>query len=175
MRKLMMAAIGLMMATVSVNAQYLNESETPFEEGKFYVNASASSASLAYSKSTDFKLGLNAKAGYLFMDNLMALGVVEFSGQNNFDILTTQIGAGARYYFENCGVFLGLLAKYAHVKNKVSDSSVSFSDFRPEIHAGYCFFLGKHVTLDPEVYFEHSFKDSDYSGFGLRVGIGIFF
>ena len=170
-----MAAIGLMMATVSVNAQYLNESETPFEEGKFYVNASASSASLAYSKSTDFKLGLNAKAGYLFMDNLMALGVVEFSGQNNFDILTTQIGAGARYYFENCGVFLGLLAKYAHVKNKVSDSSVSFSDFRPEIHAGYCFFLGKHVTLDPEVYFEHSFKDSDYSGFGLRVGIGIFF
>ena len=62
----MMAAIGLMMATVSVNAQYLNESETPFEEGKFYVNASASSASLAYSKSTDFKLGLNAKAGYLY-------------------------------------------------------------------------------------------------------------
>ena len=174
MKKMMMAAIGLMMA-MSANAQYLNESETPFSEGKFYVNASASSASLAYSKSTDFKLGLNAKAGYLFMDNLMALGVVEFSGQNNFDILTTQIGAGARYYFENCGVFLGLLAKYAHVKNKVSDSSVSFSDFRPEIHAGYCFFLGKHVTLDPEVYFEHSFKDSDYSGFGLRVGIGIFF
>ena len=170
-----MAAIGLMMVTVSVNAQYLNEPGTPFEEGKFYVNASASSASLAYSKSTDFKLGLNAKAGYLFMDNLMALGVVEFSGQNNFDILTTQIGAGARYYFENCGVFLGLLAKYAHVKNKVSDSSVSFSDFRPEIHAGYCFFLGKHVTLDPEVYFEQSFKDSDYSGFGLRIGIGIFF
>ena len=171
MRKLMMAAIGLMMVTVSVNAQYLNESGTPFEEGKFYVNASASSASLAYSKSTDFKLGLNAKAGYLFMDNLMALGVVEFSGQNNFDVLTTQIGAGARYYFENCGVFLGVLAKYAHVKANES----SFSDFRPEIHAGDCFFLGQHVTLDPEVYYEHSFKDSDYSGFGLRIGIGIFF
>ena len=174
MRKILISMVALM-ATLSVNAQYLNDSETPFSEGKFYVSASASSASFAYSKSTDFKIGLNAKAGYLFMDNLMALGVVEFSGQNNFDILTTQIGAGARYYFENCGVFLGLLAKYAHVKNKVSDSSVSFSDFRPEIHAGYCFFLGKHVTLDPEVYFEHSFKDSDYSGFGLRVGIGIFF
>ena len=170
MKKLMMAAIGLMMA-MSVNAQYLNDSETPFTEGKFYVSASASSASFAYSKSTDFKLGLNAKAGYLFMDNLMVLGVVEFSGQNNFDILTTQIGAGARYYFENCGIYLGAIAKYAHVKS----SDVSFSDFRPEIHAGYCFFLGQHVTLDPEVYYEHSFKDSDYSGFGLRIGIGIFF
>ena len=165
-----MAAVGLMMA-MSVNAQYMNDSETPFSEGKFYVSASASSASFAYSKSTDFKLGLNAKAGYLFMGNLMALGVVEFSGQNNFDILTTQIGAGARYYFENCGIYLGAIAKYAHVKS----SGTSFSDFRPEIHAGYCFFLGEHITLDPEVYYEHSFKDSDYSGFGLRIGIGVYF
>ena len=170
MKKLMMAAIGLMMA-MSVNAQYLNDSETPFTEGKFYVSASASSASFAYSKSTDFKLGLNAKAGYLFMDNLMVLGVVEFSGQNNFDILTTQIGAGARYYFENCGIYLGAIAKYAHVKS----FETNFSDFRPEIHAGYCFFLGRHVTLEPEAYYEHSFKDSDYSGFGLRIGIGVYF
>ena len=170
MKKLMMAAIGLMMA-MSVNAQYLNDSETPFTEGKFYVSASASSASFAYSKSTDFKLGLNAKAGYLFMDNLMVLGVVEFSGQNNFDILTTQIGAGARYYFENCGIYLGAIAKYAHVKS----FETNFSDFRPELHAGYCFFLGRHVTLEPEAYYEHSFKDSDYSGFGLRIGIGVYF
>ena len=165
-----MAAIGLMMA-MSVNAQYLDDSETPFTEGKFYVSASASSASFAYSKSTDFKLGLNAKAGYLFMDNLMVLGVVEFSGQNNFDILTTQIGAGARYYFENCGIYLGAIAKYAHVKS----FETNFSDFRPELHAGYCFFLGSHVTLEPEAYYEHSFKDSDYSGFGLRIGIGVYF
>ena len=170
MRKILISMVALM-ATLSVNAQYLNDSETPFSEGKFYVSASASSASFAYSKSTDFKLGLNAKAGYLFMDNLMALGVVEFNGQNNFDILTTQIGVGARYYFEKCGVFLGAVAKYAHVKAYES----SFSDFRPESHAGYCFFLGRHITLDPEVYYEHSFKDSDYTGFGLRIGIGVFF
>jgi opacity protein-like surface antigen len=171
MKKLMMAAIGLMMATVSVNAQYLNESDTPFTEGKFYVSASASSASFSYSKNTDFKLGLNARAGYLFLDNVMALGVFEFVGQNNFDILTTQIGAGARYYFESCGIYLGAIAKYAHVKS----SDVSFSDFRPEIHAGYCFFLGEHLTLDPEVYYEHSFKDSDYSGLGVRIGLGVYF
>ena len=169
MKKLMMAAIGLMMA-VGAHAQYLNDSQTPFYQGKFYVGASASSASLAYSKSKDFALGLNAKAGYLFMDNVMALGVVEFSSQNNFDEITMQIGAGARYYFENNGIYLGVIAKYAHVK-----AGESVSDFRPEAHAGYCFFLGRHVTVEPEVYYEHSFKDSDYSGFGARIGIGIYF
>ena len=170
MKKLMMAAIGLMMA-MSVNAQYLNESETPFAEGKFYVSASASSASLAYSKSTDFALGINAKAGYLFMDNLMALGVVEFNSQKNFDVITMELGAGVRYYFESNGIYLGALAKYAHTKEIGS----SFSDFRPEAHVGYCFFLGRHITLEPEAYYEHSFKDSDYSGFGLRIGIGVYF
>ena len=136
-----------------------------------YVSASASSTSLSYSKSTDFSLGINGKVGYLFMNNLMALGVAEFNSQKNFDVITMELGAGARYYFERTGIFLGALAKYAHTKGDGS----SFSDFRPELHAGYCFFLGHHVTLDPEIYYEHSFKDSDYSGFGLRLGIGIYF
>ena len=170
MRKILISMVALM-ATMSANAQYLNESETPFTEGKFYVSASASSTSLSYSKSTDFSLGINGKVGYLFMDNLMALGVAEFNSKNNFDVITMELGAGARYYFERTGIFLGALAKYSHTKGDGS----SFSDFRPELHAGYCFFLGHHVTLDPEIYYEHSFKDSDYSGFGLRIGIGIYF
>ena len=50
MRKLMMAAIGLMMA-MSANAQkVLNESTTPFEESKFYIGASLSGLTLNYSK-----------------------------------------------------------------------------------------------------------------------------
>ena len=140
MKKLMMAAIGLMMA-MSANAQYLNDPTTPFYEGKLYVSASASSASLAYSKSTDFALGLNTKAGYLFMDNVMALGVVELNSQNNFDTLTMELGGGVRYYFEQNGIYLSAIAKYAHVK----DGDYSFSDFRPEANVGYCFFLGRHV------------------------------
>ena len=170
MKKMMMAAIGLMMA-MSANAQYLNDPTTPFYEGKLYVSASASSASLAYSKSTDFALGLNTKAGYLFMDNVMALGVVELNSQNNFDMLTMELGGGVRYYFEQNGIYLSAIAKYAHVKN----GDYSFSDFRPEANVGYCFFLGRHVTVEPEAYYEHSFKDSDYSGFGLRLGLGIYF
>ena len=170
MKKLMMAAIGLMMA-VSANAQYLNDPETPFYQGKFYLNAACSSTTLAYSKSTDFQLGINAKVGYFLIDNVMAVGVAGFNSVNNGDNRTFELGAGARYYFDTVGIYVGAIAKYAH--QKVYEFSID--DFRPEINAGYAFFLNRNITLEPEAYYEHSFKDSDYSGFGLRLGLSIYF
>ena len=167
MRKLMMAAIGLMMAT-SVNAQkVLNESTTPFEESKFYIGASLSGLTLNYSKASDWSLGLSAKAGYLFLDNWMVLGVIDYQNYSSGTVTSTNIGAGARYYFERNGVFLGLTAKYAH--------STGVDEFKPEINVGYAFFLGHYVTLEPELYYEQSFMNSRYSQFGLRLGFGVYF
>ena len=171
MKKLMMTFAALLMA-VSVNAQkYLNDSGTPFEQNKMYVAASVSSASLSYSKSTDFSIGIGGKVGYFFIDNLMGLGEVSFMSLKSGDQSNVELGAGARYYFDQVGIFVGALAKYAHMK--AYDTTVN--DFQPEIHAGYAFFFGRHVTIEPEAYYKHSFKDSDYSGFGLRVGVGIYF
>ena len=162
MKKLMMAAIGLMMAT-SVNAQkILNESTTPFEESKFYIGASLSGLTLNYSKASDWSFGLSAKAGYLFLDNWMALGVFDYQNYSSGTVTSTNIGAGARYYFD-----LGLTAKYAH--------STGVDEFKPEINVGYAFFLGHYVTLEPELYYEQSFRDGKYSQFGLRLGFGVYF
>ena len=167
MRKLMMAAIGLMMAT-SVNAQkVLNESTTPFEESKFYIGASLSGLTLNYSKASDWSLGLSAKAGYLFLDNWMVLGVIDYQNYSSGTVTSTNIGAGARYYFERNGVYVGLTAKYAH--------ATGADEFKPEINVGYAFFLGHYVTLEPELYYEQSFKNSRYSQFGLRLGFGVYF
>jgi hypothetical protein len=170
MKKLMMTFAALMMAA-SMNAQYLNDSGTPFEQDKMYVAASMSAASLSYSKSTDFNIGISGRVGYFFIDNLMGLGDVSFLSQNNGDYKSFEIGAGARYYFDKVGIFLGAMAKYAH--QTALGSKVN--DFQPEIQAGYAFFLGRHVTIEPELYYKHSFKDSDYSSFGLRVGAGFYF
>ena len=101
----------------------------------------------------------------------MAVGVVGFNSVNNGDNRTFELGAGARYYFDTVGIYVGAIAKYAH--QKVYEFSID--DFRPEINAGYAFFLNRNITLEPEVYYEHSFKDSDYSGFGLRLGLSIYF
>lgn len=161
-----MAAIGLMMA-VGASAQYLNDPTTPFYQGKFYVGASASNFGLKYNKAQDFSLGIAAKAGYLFLDNWMVLGMLDYQNIANGSTTSTNIGAGARYYFEQNGIYAGIVAKYAH--------STGNDDFVPEVHVGYCYFLGRHVTLEPEVYFEYSFNDSDYSTFGLRLGFGYYF
>ena len=85
MKKLIMTFAALVMA-VNMNAQrYLNDPDTPFEQGKMYVAASVTAASLTYTKSTDFNIGIGGKVGYLFIDNLMGLGVVDFQSQNNGD------------------------------------------------------------------------------------------
>ena len=162
-----MAAIGLMMA-MSVSAQkILNESTTPFEESKFYIGASLTGLNLNYHKDNDWSLGLSAKAGYLFLDNWMVLGVLDYQNNGCGDYVTTQIGAGVRYYFERNGIFVGLTPKYAH--------STGYDDFMPEVNVGYAFFLGHYATLEPELYYEQSFKSSSHSGFGLRLGFGVYF
>ena len=163
-----MAAIGLMMAT-SVNAQkVLNESTTPFEESKFYVGASLSGLTLNYSKASDWSFGLSAKAGYLFLDNWMVLGVFDYQNNGSGEYVTTQIGAGVRYYFERNGIFVGLTPKYSH--------QPGIAEFKPEINVGYAFFLNRTVTIEPEVYYNQSLQShSDYSGFGLRLGLSYYF
>ena len=73
MKKFIMAAIGLMMA-VSVSAQNRVVSSTPFYAGKWMVGASATGFDLSYHKGEKWRVGLEAKAGYLFVDNWMITG-----------------------------------------------------------------------------------------------------
>ena len=77
MKKCLMAAIGLMMA-MSVNAQYLNDSKTPFTQGKTYVGASLSSTDLSYNGLSKGHLGINGKVGYFFADNLLGTAQVAY-------------------------------------------------------------------------------------------------
>ena len=40
---------------------------------------------------------------------------------------------------------------------------------------GYAFFLSRHITIEPEIYYELSTKCSDYSGVGLKLGFALYF
>ena len=160
-----MAAIGLMMA-IGANAQYLNDSEKVFTQDKWYVGASLSGIDLSYHKGSDWKLDVNAKGGYLIADDWMITGQLGYQAQEG-NSSAVVLGAGLRYYFESCGLYAGAMAKYAHANHT--------SDFRPEINVGYAYFLTGKLTIEPELYYEHSTKDSDNSGFGLRIGFGLYF
>lgn len=141
-------------------------SHAQFEQGKAYVGASLSSFDLSYSGLTKGCIGVQGKVGYLLVDNLMALGQLSYEKQQDVPSVLT-VGAGGRYYIEQNGLFLGASALYKHID--------SYDDFMPSVQVGYSFFVSRTVTIEPELYYEQSFKNhSDYSKFGLRIGIGVY-
>ena len=79
---------------VSVNAQkYLNDSGTPFAQDKWYIGASTSSLDINWHKSSNWTLNLDAKAGYLFIDNWMITGKLGYTKQTDIPAYFT-VGAG---------------------------------------------------------------------------------
>ena len=76
-------------------------------------------------------------------------------------------GIGARYYIIQNGVYLGAGCNYVHHSG--------YDDFMPTVQVGYAFFLSQTVTVEPEIYYNQSFKNhKDYSTIGLRIGFGIY-
>ena len=90
-------------------------------------------------------------------------------GYNNstYGRSSVNVGAGLRYYIEQNGIYVGAGAKFAHTDG--------IDDLLPEANVGYAFFLSRHITIEPEIYYELSTKCSDYSGLGLKVGFALYF
>ena len=156
MKKIALIAVALLMS-IAANAQ--------FEEGKGYIGASLSGLDIS-NQTKEFHLGLNARLGYMFQDNLMALGEI---GLDHWDKSPDAlvVGAGARYYIVQNGLYLGAGLKFKHGND-------SYNDLLPSFQLGYAFFLSRTVTLEPELYFDISTKKFDYTCYGLRVGIGVY-
>lgn len=155
MKRIAFIVVALVMS-VAANAQ--------FEQGKGYIGASLSGIDVS-NQTKEFHLGLNAQLGYMFQDNLMALGTF---GWDHWDKSGDKfvLGAGARYYMVQNGLYLGGSLKYKHAEG--------YDDLLPGVQLGYAFFLGRTVTIEPEFYFDMSTKKFDYTCYGLRVGLGIY-
>jgi hypothetical protein len=137
-----------------------------FEADKFYIGASLSSFDLSYNGLTKGNIGMQAKGGYFVSDNLMALAQLSYQKQEDVPY-SLSVGLGGRYYIVQNGLYLGASAVYKHCD--------SYDDFMPSVQLGYAFYISRTVTIEPEIYYEQSFKDhKDYSQVGLRVGIGVY-
>lgn len=158
-KKIAVVALGLMVS-VGAHAQ--------FESGKQYCGASLTGLNLSYNGSEELSLGIQAKAGYFFEDDMMLLAQAEYKhsaleGVKDYWAL----GAQGRYYIEQNGIYLGAGMKLIHTG--------SYNDVMPGVEVGYAFFVSKQVTIEPAVYYDQSFKNhSDYSTVGVKVGIGIY-
>lgn len=150
----------LMALTLSV-ASYAQ-----FEQGKKYASASLSGLDLNFNDSENWKFDLNLKGGYMFEESWMLTGELGY-GYHKYEPNYFLLGAGVRYYIEQNGLFLGAGANYVHRLYK--------DDFMPTIQLGYSYFISRTVTIEPELYYNQSLKDhSNYSGFGFRIGFGIY-
>lgn len=159
-KKIAVVALGLMVS-VGAHAQ--------FESGKQYCGASLTGLNLSYNGSEELSLGIQAKAGYFFEDDMMLLAQAEYKHSGLEGVKDYwALGAQGRYYIEQNGIYLGAGMKLIHTG--------SYNDVMPGVEVGYAFFVSKQVTIEPAVYYDQSFKNhSDYSTVGVKVGIGIYF
>ena len=158
-KKIAVVALGLMVS-VGAHAQ--------FESGKQYCGASLTGLNLSYNGSEELNLGIQAKAGSFFEDDMMLLAQAEYKHSGLEGVKDYwALGAQGRYYIEQNGIYLGAGVKLIHTG--------SYNDVMPGVEVGYAFFVSKQVTIEPAVYYDQSFKNhSDYSTVGVKVGIGIY-
>lgn len=158
-KKIAVVALGLMVS-VGAHAQ--------FESGKQYCGVSLTGLNLSYNGSEELSLGIQAKAGYFFEDDMMLLAQAEYKHSGLEGVKDYwALGAQGRYYIEQNGIYLGAGVKLIHTG--------SYNDVMPGVEVGYAFFVSKQVTIEPAVYYDQSFKNhSDYSTVGVKVGIGIY-
>lgn len=139
-----------------------------FEAGKTYLGASLTNINLKYNGVNNLQLGLNAQAGLFTSRDLLVYGQIGFDHTGEPTYNDFRIGAGARYYMEQNGIFFGVNANYVQATG-------DYNDFKPAIEVGYAFFISGEVTIEPALYYEQSFKNhSQYSTLGLKIGLGIY-
>ena len=106
MKKIAVMAVALL-TTVAANAQ--------FEKGKVYCGASLTGLNLSYNGSEKLNLGVDAKVGTFFADNLMLLGQAGFQHSGKEGVKDYfSVGAQGRYYIVQNGLYLGVGAKLVH-------------------------------------------------------------
>ena len=156
--KKIIAILAMLTMTIAANAQ--------FEKGKKYLAGSFNSIGMSYNGSSDFQFGVDAHAGYFFLDNWMLKGQIGYSHQNR-NVNSLAFGAGVRYYIIQNGLFGGINLQGVFAEGR--------NDFVPGVEIGYAFFVNDKITIEPSVYYDQSLSShKDFSTVGLKIGFGVY-
>ena len=161
MRKFVLVMLCLL-ATVGAKAQ--------FENGKWFVNTYVTGLDLSYSKGDKGHFGFEGAVGHFLLDNLALIADVGADWSSPRD--SYKLGAKARYYFSQTGIYLSGGLKLASVQYKHEKKQ---TDVAMLLETGYAYFVNRFITIEPAIYYDLSFKDSDWSRIGLKIGLGFYF
>lgn len=156
----------LLLALISLTAS------AQFEKHTSYLSTSLTGLNLSYSNDQKVTFGMQVQGGYFFADEWMLYGRLGYDHQfvkHAKDVNNVEVGAGTRYYISQNGLYLGIGLQYEH--RGINDNYVQLT---PEV--GYCFFLNRHVSIEPAVYYDLCLNEfSSGSTVGLKLGFGFYF
>lgn len=153
----------LLFAAVGIGSAFAQ-----FEKGKYYLGATTNAAGLSYNKHEKVGINLGINGGYMFEEAWMLITEVGFDYRNK-DLQNLSAGLKCRYLIEQNGLFLQAGVKYVHGAPNYNDLMVT-----PEL--GYCFFLNRHLTIEPSLYCDISTNNfADYTKAGLKIGLAWYF
>ncbi len=127
---------------------------------------------MSYSSYEKASIGVEMQLGAFLYDSMAIMVNLETKIADGNDIYSA--GTGGRYYFDNCGIYLGAgfdITYNSHIPYGGSDKV----DWGPYVEAGYAFFLSRTVTIEPSAYYKMRLNDGDRSRLGLKVGFGLYF
>lgn len=162
MKKVLLLAVVTLLTTFGAKAQ--------FEKGTMLLNPSITGLDLSYSKATKTTFGLDVAGGYFLMDNFALVG--EMGGSWSSPVDQYKLAGKARYYFDKVGIYASAGLQLSSYQAKHMSS---VNDFALVMDAGYAYFISKNVSIEPGVYLDLSFRESDNTRFGLKVGFGFYF
>lgn len=158
--------VALLLAVVSMSAF------AQFEKGTKYVKGSVTGFGLDWNKAGGFHIGIGAGAGYFVADSWMLKGQLGWEHQDGANEFL--LGAGARYYMVDNGFFFG--GNLGYGVSCASSAADAFHNVYLTPEAGYCFYLNRHVSIEPSVYVDMSLNHfKDYTKLGLKVTFGYYF
>ena len=179
MKKVLLIAAVAVFGLSNVNAQDSGQTS----KGKILIEANTGNAMLGttgiYFSSQDgnssYNIGLDG--GYFIMDDLaikagLGYGGVSFDGGDNASAFSYRIG-GKYYVMSMIPVSLDLTgASGDAVENGIGETPMWLG-----IGAGYAWFLGDNVSIEPGVRYNHSLNEdyTDKGVFQVNVGFALHF
>ncbi|MEZ4854319.1 hypothetical protein [Flavobacterium sp.] len=174
MKKVLFAAIAVL-GFMSVQAQEKTESGQT-SEGKWLIEANTGNAMLGntgfYFSSQDgesmYNIGLDG--GYFVIDDLAIKAGLGYGGNSVDDSNVFSYRVGAKYYVKSM----------IPVTLDLTGASIKDADENPMwlgVGAGYAWFLGQNVSIEPGVRYNHSLNDNytDKGVFQFNVGFALHF
>lgn len=162
-------------AVLSFTTAQSQDAEGHTAKGKWLIEANTGNAMLGstgiYFSSQDGNSSYNfgVDGGYFIMDDLaIRAGLGYGGGDNALSVFSYRIGG--KYYI-NSMIPVGL---------DLTGASIEDADENPMwlgIQAGYAWFLGPHVAVEPGLRYNHSLNEdfTDKGVFQLNIGFTLFF